>query len=388
MSTSNSKSKLLFWVFVGVWALSVLVGGFMGFMTTIIAAFSTHHAGGAIGAMILGGILGVPMMAIYILIPLIIDRYEPEPWWSQMMAFLWGACFCVGLALPIITFIDSLGGRHVNHALSFFTGVVFAPFLEESLKGFFLLMMLFLLRDELDGAVDGLIYGMLVALGFVTMENIIYYGKEAGAHGLQISQLFGTFVERFHSYWSHPLFTAMTGLGVGLSRESTKPILKFGAPVAGWMLAVMLHGAWNMAAWVAEAAHASWIGIFILPVWFVIVVIFVGVIVWLVSREVKIIRENLQEEVTNGLISEEEFKLICAPTGKIQVLIKNNGRKGGQFFDAASKLGIAKWHRTRGELQADSIGGDPIEKLRQEMVARRTEWKAALFFLDNSGAGS
>src|SRR5258708_12438649 len=47
------------------------------------------------------------------------------------------------------------------------------------------------------------------------------------------------------AHFSHPLFTSMTGIGLGWSRQSNNGFIKVVAPVLGFMLAVLMHATWN-----------------------------------------------------------------------------------------------------------------------------------------------
>jgi hypothetical protein len=50
------------------------------------------------------------------------------------------------------------------------------------------------------------------------------------------------------SPFAHPLFTSMTGVGVGLAARSPKKWVRVVAPIGGYALAITLHGTWNLLA--------------------------------------------------------------------------------------------------------------------------------------------
>ena len=55
-----------------------------------------------------------------------------------------------------------------------------------------------------------------------------------------------TFVLRcLFSPFAHPLFTAFTGIGVGLAVTSRRPLVRWFAPLLGYLVAVLAHGLWN-----------------------------------------------------------------------------------------------------------------------------------------------
>src|SRR5690348_18045445 len=41
------------------------------------------------------------------------------------------------------------------------------------------------------------------------------------------------------------LFTAFTGIGIGLAVTSRKPVVRWLAPLGGYLVAVLAHGLWN-----------------------------------------------------------------------------------------------------------------------------------------------
>ena len=64
---------------------------------------------------------------------------------------------------------------------------------------------------------DGIIYATFCALGFAAVENISYYARSEAHNALAAT----FFVRGILAPWGHPLYTSMTGIGFGLSREST-----------------------------------------------------------------------------------------------------------------------------------------------------------------------
>ena len=56
------------------------------------------------------------------------------------------------------------------------------------------------------------------------------------------------------SGFAHPLFTAMTGIGLGVAARSGDRRVRWLAPIAGLIVAMMLHGTWNLMSTVAVEA--------------------------------------------------------------------------------------------------------------------------------------
>src|SRR5439155_9310832 len=65
------------------------------------------------------------------------------------------------------------------------------------------------------------------SLGFAMTENVKYYGVAVAEHNAV-----GVFIVRgLFSPFAHPLFTGMTGVGLGLAAQSDRRAVKFVAPV-------------------------------------------------------------------------------------------------------------------------------------------------------------
>jgi len=91
--------------------------------------------------------------------------------------------------------------------------------------------------------VDGIVYASMSALGFAMTENILYYGRAALGGGGSLTAIF--IIRGFFAPFSHPLFTSLTGIGLGLARQSRNTFVKLIAPIFGLMAAISMHAIWN-----------------------------------------------------------------------------------------------------------------------------------------------
>ncbi len=176
-----------------------------------------------------------------------LDRYEPEPRSLLIAGLVWGAVVATAAALVLQGVGGWLGGFDDLNMLA-----VVAPVTEEATKGLFLLLLLWWRRHELDGVLDGIVYAGLVGVGFAFTENILYlaaaYNGTDGIGPGGTSALTGTFVVRcLVSPFAHPLFTAFTGIGVGLAVSSRTGLGRWLFPLVGYAVAVLAHGFWNSA---------------------------------------------------------------------------------------------------------------------------------------------
>src|ERR1700712_3921800 len=121
----------------------------------------------------LGLLFVTPLVIAYALFIRWCDRFEPEPWWLLICAFVWGAIFAT-----LGGGISSSIGEAIAAAV---TGApVLAPIYEEGFKGLGVLIIASISvmgLKELDGPLDGAIYGGIVGLGFTLTEDILYVGS-------------------------------------------------------------------------------------------------------------------------------------------------------------------------------------------------------------------
>jgi RsiW-degrading membrane proteinase PrsW (M82 family) len=182
-----------------------------------------------------------PLLATY----LWLDRYEPEP--KRLLAYglLWGAFVATVAAILIGGVGGYVGGFSENVSLA-----IVAPVTEEFCKGFFLLLLLWWRRSELDGILDGIVYAGMVGIGFAFTENILYLtaaydGTDMTGPG-GLAGVTSTFVIRcVFSPFAHPLFTAFTGIGIGIAVMSRGRGRRVLAISGGYLCAVTAHGLWN-----------------------------------------------------------------------------------------------------------------------------------------------
>lgn len=224
-------------------AFTVVVTVLVALCAVPMAAIIGYSGGGAttVIAVLLAAVPVGPLVAAY----LWLDRYEPEPRSLLAMGLLWGGFVATAAAL----LIGGIGGLVVGITDEQSLSIV-APVTEEASKGFFLLLLLWWRRAELDGVLDGIVYAGMVGIGFAFVENILYLGAAyngtdaTGPGGVQA--VTATFVVRcLFSPFAHPLFTAFTGIGVGLAVTSRSSLVRVAAPVAGYICAVLAHAIWN-----------------------------------------------------------------------------------------------------------------------------------------------
>src|SRR5436190_13439093 len=125
-----------------LYILGMLFGGFLLVALLFFPALLSQHADVQIFSMLVGALFALPMLVVYLWIPWIVDRYDPEPWWALLMALAWGgiaACGFSGLINSLVHAVGAeAGGPEVGDVLA---ACVSAPLVEESFKSFAIFFM-------------------------------------------------------------------------------------------------------------------------------------------------------------------------------------------------------------------------------------------------------
>ena len=292
-------------------------------------------------ALLIGLVCATIPVPLYLMLVLWIDRYESEPLWMLATAFFWGALVAVLIAL-IFNTASSLWVAVVTESMEAgqaFGAVVSAPIVEETAKAF-ILFVLFFKKDEFDGVVDGIVYAAMAGLGFAMTENIQYYGRavmESGGGGLTaVIILRGTL-----SPFAHPLFTSMTGIGLGLARQSSNTLVKLIMPVLGLLMAISMHAIWNGSVVLFGGLGFLFAYLVIMVPAFVIIL---AVIVVALRREGQVVKEFLQPDFQGGRLTQQEYERLCTIRGRM-----------GASFNAFSRGGVGSWRACR---QANQVASE------------------------------
>src|SRR5205085_1871197 len=282
---------------------AILVALLLGLLTLLLIGLGT-----GLVPLLIGFVLATLPVPIYVSLALWIDRFEPEPPWMLATAFFWGALVAIFIACGM----NTLGGIIValvagDQAGEFFATVVSAPFVEETSKALILFGLFWWKRDEFDGVIDGIVYAAMVGLGFAMTENIQYYGGAALKGGIAGS--LGTFILRgMMAPFSHPLFTSMTGIGLGLASQTNKRGIRLLAPLVGLFVAMSLHGLWNLSASLNPV-------LYFVVYFFIMVPVFIAVLVtiyYALQREGQIVREQLASDLQQGFFTQQEYECLCS----------------------------------------------------------------------------
>lgn len=314
-------------------------------------------------------VAGFGPMMVYAALITFFDRYEKEPLWLMLAAFAWGAIVAAGLALVFNT-VFGVGMAVLTHderLTEITTAVISAPLVEETVKGLAVLIIFLLFRREFNSLLDGVIYGALVGFGFAATENVLYIFNgyaEGGIPGL----LMLTFFRAVGIAFLHASLTSLTGLGLAALRVSGSDLRYLAAP-GGYALAITGHFLHNLMA----SADNSLLCLFQLGVNWMGYLALLIFILWLVWREGRVMRRELEEEMRSGLITAQEYQTACSVSGQLSARIAAFGRsdRQGQLFDLLGQLAFSKDLLARRGAAREPDAARQVDALRAQILGLR-----------------
>ncbi len=372
------------WVIAGIGFAILMVSAIITIVLNSVIGLSSLALNGPSSIFAALTIPLIPALGINLLVNFI-DRYEREPWFLRLAAFLWGAIIAIPPTLFIETNVQVLIQNVLGHDANIFLGPALlglnAGITEETVKGLGLLLLFFVLRDEFDNVTDGIVYGSLIGAGFAMVENFSYFAQN--------SKDFLPFliVGRIVLGWlSHSTFTVCFGVALGYVRHTKVRWRHFVIPLLGYLVAVALHSVFDFVDIYANAmviaspnnptvtffSLVAVIGDYIPP--FVAQIVLLYFLIKSLAHEVAVIREFLASEVSSGVVKVDEY-----------ALLQNSFQRTRQERRVLMQYGVKQWIRVQTLYQTEiglafrkwhvSMGDKPKLGYRQPEDAYRKRIK-------------
>ena len=197
-----------------------------------------------------------PTLAFWVVLFIWLDRFRPQRPLLWYLALGWGASVSTAASMALNTWAaESMQIAGQNPASGARAAIYVAPFVEEATKATILFLIALALRYRLVSKLQGVALAGLSAAGFAFTENILYYARaivyssitiEAGdpeAAVQELVQLRGVWLA-----FGHPLFTALTGIGLVVALRTRSKTVRVLAPLVGFLAAALLHMVFNTVA--------------------------------------------------------------------------------------------------------------------------------------------
>lgn len=174
------------------------------------------------------------------------DKHEKEPFRLLFFSFLLGALS----AIPVLLTNWATGGfasaERTDSTSIFLNAFIYAALIEEFWK-FAVLMGYAYPKREFDEPYDGIVYAVMVSMGFATLENVLYVLQSGAEVGL---------ARAVTAIPAHGLFGALMGYFVGLAKFRGN---KTALTLTGLAVAWLFHGFYD---WflMAQYIPGIWVG--------------------------------------------------------------------------------------------------------------------------------
>ncbi|HKV56661.1 MAG TPA: PrsW family glutamic-type intramembrane protease [Ktedonobacteraceae bacterium] len=379
------------WLIAGIGIALLLISAMITIILNSIVGISALSQNGVSSIIAALTIPLVPAIGIFLLVNFM-DRYEREPWFLRLAAFLWGAVIAIPPALFIEQNIDNLlqnvfDPNNSNEIIRVIFQGLNAGITEETFKGIGLLLLFIILRDEFDNVTDGIVYGALIGAGFAMVENFSYFAQHSK------DSLAFLIVGRIILGWlGHSTFIACFGAALGYIRHTRVRWKQIVIPIIGFLIAVGLHSFFDFVTFQVSAsihtsvgnsavvnfAQIAIVGNYIPP--FLAQVGLLYILIKSLSHEAAVVREFLAVEVSNGVVTVGEYALLQNSFQRTRAerrVLRKFGVKQWLRVKALyqTEIGLAfrKWHVNMGDkpklgyVQPEDAYRQRIKRLRHEI---------------------
>jgi RsiW-degrading membrane proteinase PrsW (M82 family) len=198
------------------WVVIALLAAGAARIAQITVIFIDSFPIATITAIVLFGLLAVPFWLFLDEL----DFLEREPPSLRVLAFAWGGLVATSVSIPGSTALDNLIAKLGSPDLAAEWGAALAgPTVEEIAKTLGVVAIVLIARAQVNSVLDGIVYGALVGLGFQIVEDVVFAvgAVQQAGEGDRIQPVIITFLVRgfLAGVWSHTLFGALAGAGIG-----------------------------------------------------------------------------------------------------------------------------------------------------------------------------
>lgn len=169
------------------------------------------------------------------------DAYNREPKLNLFMSFILGAASILPAILIEQMFYDQIGNSIMEIAVKAFLVVA----LTEEVVKYVVLRYYSFMQRSFDEPLDGIVYGVVVSMGFATLENILYVQKFGMTVGVQ---------RMFLAVPAHATFGVLMGYFAGKARFSPN---RQALLLKGLLWATFFHGAYDFFLFLQQSPQVS-----------------------------------------------------------------------------------------------------------------------------------
>lgn len=196
-------------------------------------------------------LLAIAPVFLIILFIFIKDKYEKEPKRLLLYNFLLGAIVSIIITTLLYVIIDiPLPLKNHESVFEQFIKAFFVVGLSEEFSKYIIIRFYSQPHQEYNEPFDGIVYAVMVSMGFATTENLMYVlqgGMEVGI------------IRAFTAVPAHATFAILMGYFMGKAKFSNN---KTALNLTGLFLAVFFHGTYDFFLFI-DFIPGLWIGAFV-----------------------------------------------------------------------------------------------------------------------------
>lgn len=175
------------------------------------------------------------------------DRHEPEPLGLLVLSFLYGGVSTM-LTLLISWPVNILLLTKPDDAVHQFINAFFKIALIEEFSKFFFVRFVLFYNKNFNEPYDGIVYAVMVGMGFATLENVIYVYQYGFTTGI---------MRMFTAVPAHATFAIIMGYFLGKAKFTHRKVIYFS--MVSLLAAVAFHGTYDYLLFISYVP-GLWIG--------------------------------------------------------------------------------------------------------------------------------
>ena len=175
------------------------------------------------------------------------DKHEREPLHLLIISFVYGI-LSTAVTMAISMPLDFLIFLREDDVVDQFANAFFKVALVEEFSKFFFIRFILFRNKNFNEPFDGIVYAVMVGMGFATLENIIYVFNYGFTTGI---------LRMFTAVPAHATFAILMGYFLGKAKFSHQNKLMY--TVTALLIATLFHGAYDYF-WFISFVPGIWVG--------------------------------------------------------------------------------------------------------------------------------
>lgn len=161
------------------------------------------------------------------------DKHEPEPLSLLLISFLYG-CASIFVTLIISYPLDVLLALRIDSVVDQFANAFFKVALVEEFSKFVFIRFILYRNKNFNEPFDGIVYAIMVGMGFATLENVLYVFQFGFTTGI---------VRMFTAVPAHATFAILMGYFLGKAKFTHRREIAYS--ITALLVATAFHGAYD-----------------------------------------------------------------------------------------------------------------------------------------------